>query len=76
MDWHPHSTVAYIVERDVIFLMVKEKDQNQTIFTQPAGHLDENKTLYTAMLSETREETAWEVKLDACIRPKLPAFSY
>lgn len=65
MNWHPHTTVACIVERDGRFLMVEEIDQGQSVFNQPAGHLDEHETLYAAALRETLEETAWEVKLDA-----------
>lgn len=63
MSWHPHTTVACIVERDGRFLMVEELDQGKTVFNQPAGHLDENETLYAAALRETLEETAWEVEL-------------
>ncbi|PCJ39960.1 MAG: NUDIX hydrolase [SAR86 cluster bacterium] len=65
MSWHPHTTVACIVEDNGRFLMVEEVDQGQTVFNQPAGHLDENETLYAAALRETLEETAWGVKLDA-----------
>ena len=65
MSWHPHTTVACIVEDNGRFLMVEEKDQSQTVFNQPAGHLDENESLYAAALRETLEETAWDVKLDA-----------
>lgn len=65
MSWYPHTTVACIVEDNGRFLMVEEKDQGQTVFNQPAGHLDENETLYAAALRETLEETAWEVELDA-----------
>ncbi len=65
MNWHPHTTVACIVEDNGRFLMVEEKDQGQTVFNQPAGHLDENETLYEAALRETLEETGWEVELNA-----------
>ena len=65
MNWHPHTTVACIVERDGLFLMVEELDQGYTVFNQPAGHLAENENLYEAALRETLEETAWEVELDA-----------
>ena len=65
MNWHPHTTVACIVERDGRFLMVEELDHGQTVFNQPAGHLGENESLYEAALRETLEETAWEVELNA-----------
>lgn len=45
--------------------MVEEKEQGQTVYNQPAGHLDENETLFDAALRETLEETAWHVELRA-----------
>jgi len=65
MNWYPHTTVACIVEQNGRFLMVEEVDQGETVFNQPAGHLDENETLYAAAIRETLEETGWEVTLDA-----------
>jgi 8-oxo-dGTP pyrophosphatase MutT (NUDIX family) len=65
MNWFPHTTVATIVEQNGRFLMVEEKEQGQTVFNQPAGHLDENETLFDAALRETLEETAWHVELRA-----------
>lgn len=65
MNWYPHTTVACIVEHNGRFLMVEEVDHGETVFNQPAGHLDENETLYAAAIRETLEETAWEVTLDA-----------
>tara|TARA_R110002110_G_scaffold89303_2_gene232755 strand:- start:118410 stop:118862 length:453 start_codon:yes stop_codon:yes gene_type:complete len=65
MNWYPHTTVACIVEQNGRFLMVEEKDDGNTVFNQPAGHLDEGETLFAAALRETLEETAWEVELRA-----------
>ncbi len=65
MNWHPHTTVACIVENNDRFLMVEEKEQGKTVFNQPAGHLDEHETLFEAAIRETLEETAWHVELEA-----------
>lgn len=63
MVWFPHVTVAAVVKRDDKFLMVKEKNERgATVYNQPAGHLEENETLIQAMIRETLEETAWNVK--------------
>jgi 8-oxo-dGTP pyrophosphatase MutT (NUDIX family) len=67
MLWLPHSSVATIVEQDGRFLMVEERDGEQVVFNQPAGHLDEGETLFTAAVRETLEETGWDVELTAFI---------
>ncbi len=63
MLWHPHTTVATLVEKDGTFLMVEEDDDGRTVFNQPAGHLDEDESLFDAAVRETLEETAWHVTL-------------
>jgi ADP-ribose pyrophosphatase YjhB (NUDIX family) len=63
MIWTPHSTVATVVEKDGKFLIVEETDNGKAVFNQPAGHLDEGETLFTAAQRETLEETAWHVTL-------------
>ena len=63
MQWTPHITVATIVEDDGRFLMVEEIDQDNTVFNQPAGHLEDNESLAEAALRETLEETGWHVTL-------------
>lgn len=63
MTWLPHTTVATIVEKDGRFLLVEENDNDRTVFNQPAGHLDEDETLFDAAIRETLEETAWHVNL-------------
>lgn len=65
MSWYPHTTVATIVEQNGRFLMVEELENGQTVFNQPAGHLDEHESLFEAAIRETLEETAWEVELEA-----------
>ena len=59
MTWKPHTTVAAVIERDGQFLMVEEEIDGRVVFNQPAGHLDPNESLHTAVIRETREETAW-----------------
>lgn len=61
--WHPHVTVATVVERAGRFLMVEEAPQGSqtTVFNQPAGHLEPGERIQEAALRELREETAWQV---------------
>ncbi len=60
MIWTPHTTVASVIEDDGRFLMVEElSSQGDTVFNQPAGHLEEGESLLQAVIRETREETAW-----------------
>jgi ADP-ribose pyrophosphatase YjhB (NUDIX family) len=65
MQWYPHVTVATVVERDGLFLLVHEFDEfrQQMVYNQPAGHWDEGESLLAGALRETREETAWEVNI-------------
>lgn len=67
MTWLAHSSVATIVERDGLFLMVEETDHGRTVFNQPAGHLEAGETLFEAAVRETLEETAWLVALDSLL---------
>lgn len=57
--WKPHATVASIIERDQLFLMVEESINGETVYNQPAGHLDPGESLLQAAIRETQEETAW-----------------
>jgi len=67
MTWLAHSSVATVVEKDGLFLMVEETvegmDAGTTVFNQPAGHLEEHETLFEAAVRETLEETGWHVEL-------------
>jgi ADP-ribose pyrophosphatase YjhB (NUDIX family) len=64
MCWTPHATVATIIERDGLFLMVEENAGSQRVFNQPAGHVEEDETLASAAVRETLEETGWRVRPD------------
>ena len=59
MTWKPNLTVAALIENDGRFLMVQENISGQSVYNQPAGHLEDNETLLDAVIRETREETAW-----------------
>ena len=63
--WHPHKTVATVVERDGHFLMVQERSDGEVVFNQPAGHLEPGESLIDAAIRETREETRWSVTIDS-----------
>jgi 8-oxo-dGTP pyrophosphatase MutT (NUDIX family) len=67
MCWTPHATVATIVERDGRFLMVEEESDDQRVFNQPAGHVEEDETLVVAAVRETLEETGWQVRPDSLV---------
>ncbi len=58
MVWKPHVTVAAVIEQDSRFLLVKEYTQDGIRFNQPAGHLENNEDLITAVIREVYEETA------------------
>ncbi|MDX1496024.1 MAG: NUDIX hydrolase [Salinisphaeraceae bacterium] len=64
-DWTTELTVAAIAETDGRFLMVEERIEDQLVFNQPAGHLEEAETLLEAVVRETLEETGWHVKPQA-----------
>lgn len=67
MEWHPHITVATVIEHEGKFLLVHEFDsfQQKMVYNQPAGHWEKDETLIAAALRETREETAWHVKIES-----------
>ena len=58
-------TVAALIENDGRFLMVQERIDGQSVFNQPAGHLEDGETLIDAVIRETREETAWHFEPEA-----------
>ncbi len=67
MIWTPHATVATVVENEGKLLMVEEMCHGQRVFNQPAGHVDEEESIFDAAIRETLEETGWQVKLDKFI---------
>jgi ADP-ribose pyrophosphatase YjhB (NUDIX family) len=61
--WQPDTTVATIVAHDGKLLMVEEHAEGRLVLNQPAGHLEPDESLLDAALRETREESAWTVRL-------------
>ncbi len=60
MIWHPHVTVAAVIEDKQRFLLVEESSDNLIVLNQPAGHLEAGETILEAVIRETLEETAWQ----------------
>ena len=67
MIWKPHLTVAAVLEHAGRFLLVQESVSGQSVYNQPAGHLEDGETLLDAVVRETLEETAWHFKAEAII---------
>lgn len=53
----PNTTVACVVEAEGHLLMVEEAPQGQTVYNQPAGHLEAHESLVQAARRELYEET-------------------
>ena len=58
-----HITVACVLRRQDKFLFVRERIEGETVYNQPAGHLEKNETLIEAVKRETLEETGWEIEV-------------
>lgn len=58
----PRITVAAVVPDGDRYLLVEERIDGRAVLNQPAGHLDPDESLIDAVVRETREETAWEVR--------------
>ncbi len=67
MIWTPHATVATIVEQQNKLLIVEELSHGKRVMNQPAGHVNENESIFDAAIRETLEETGWQVHLTAFI---------
>ncbi len=57
MIWKPHVTVAAVIEENAHFLLVEERIEEETVFNQPAGHLEQGESLMDAISREVLEET-------------------
>ncbi|QOI54337.1 NUDIX hydrolase [Rouxiella badensis] len=55
--FRPNVTVACVVQAEGRFLLVEEIINNRLTLNQPAGHLEANETLLTAVRRELFEET-------------------
>ena len=58
-QWKPNVTVAAVIERDGVFLLVEEQTADGVRYNQPAGHLEAEESLLDAVVRETLEESAW-----------------
>lgn len=67
MQWKPNVTVAAIAEDAGRFLLVEEDADNHIVFNQPAGHLEKNETLISAIKREMLEETAREFEPESLV---------
>ncbi len=65
--WKPSVTVAAIIEQAGKFLLVEEETSDGVRFNQPAGHLDPDETLETAVSREVLEETAYDFTPDSLV---------
>ena len=63
MQINAHITVASVVPRDDLFLMVSEQPGHALVFNQPAGHWELQETLAQAAQRETLEETCWQTSV-------------
>lgn len=58
------STAACVIQQGERFLMVEEqRGGRQSVFNQPAGHVEPGEGPMSAILREVLEETAWQVSL-------------
>ena len=62
-----HLTVATVVKRDNLFLMVKETEFGRSVINQPAGHVEPGEDIIDAAIRETYEETGWHVEIQHLI---------
>lgn len=63
MSQRLHITVATVVAKEDKFLMVEELQGGETVYNQPAGHLEFGESLVSAAVRETLEETNWTVEV-------------
>ncbi|MBT2788982.1 MULTISPECIES: NUDIX hydrolase [unclassified Halomonas] len=61
---HIRSTAACVIQQGERFLIVEEQRGGpQSVFNQPAGHIEPGEGPIAAILREVQEETAWRVSL-------------
>ncbi len=57
----PAVTVATVVERQGLYLVVEEHTRGGLRLNQPAGHVEAGESIVAAAARETLEESAWRV---------------
>jgi ADP-ribose pyrophosphatase YjhB (NUDIX family) len=50
--WHPHVTVAAVIEHNGKFLLVRDNTSSGIKLNRPAGHLEPNETLIDAVIHD------------------------
>lgn len=65
--WKPNATVAAVIERDGLFLLVEERIAGELKLNQPAGHIEFGESIAAAAVRETLEETAYHFKPGALV---------
>ena len=65
--WKPNVTVAAVIERDGLFLLVEEQTADGLRLNNPAGHLDSGESLEQACVRETLEETTFGFRPEALV---------
>lgn len=63
-QFKPNTTVAAVIHHQGRFLFVEEFDNNQRVYNQPAGHLEADENLITAIKREVLEETGLSLAPD------------
>jgi phosphatase NudJ len=63
-QFKPNTTVAAVIHHQGKFLFVEEIDNSKVVFNQPAGHLEANESLVTAIKREVLEETGLALEPD------------
>lgn len=62
--WCPRATVATVVVEQERYLLVEERPTGaESVYNQPAGHLEPGESLLDGARRETFEETGWHVEL-------------
>ncbi len=62
MPFHPHVTVAALIQRQGRYLLVEEGNPANPVFNQPAGHIEAGETPVEACIREVLEETGWQAR--------------
>lgn len=63
-QFKPNTTVAAIIHHQGKFLIVEEIDDGKVVYNQPAGHIEANENIITALKREVKEETGLAVEPD------------
>lgn len=58
-EFVPHVTVATVLKKDDLYLMVEEYSGGRRVINQPAGHVEHGESFIEAAVRETLEETGW-----------------